>query len=99
MVTGTPAVLVPSPNVVADHQTKNARSLADAGAAVLLPEPDLTSALRPTVEGLLADAARRAQMADALRRRARPHAARRIARDVLALAGFPGSNDEPTGIA
>ena len=33
-----PAVLVPSPNVVADHQTKNARVLANAGGAVLLPE-------------------------------------------------------------
>ena len=35
-----PAVLVPSPNVVADHQTKNARVLAEAGGAVLLPEKE-----------------------------------------------------------
>ena len=40
-----PSVLVPSPNVVADHQTKNARVLSEAGGAVLLPEKE--SLLRP----------------------------------------------------
>ena len=87
MVTGTPAVLVPSPNVVADHQTKNARSLADAGAATLLPEAALAEGLGPALLALLDDPDRRAQMAARARARARPDAAARIARDVLALAG------------
>jgi UDP-N-acetylglucosamine--N-acetylmuramyl-(pentapeptide) pyrophosphoryl-undecaprenol N-acetylglucosamine transferase len=91
MVTGTPAVLVPSPNVVADHQTKNARSLADAGAATLLPEADLTDGLLPALTALLDAPDRRAQMAAAAHARARPDAAARIARDVLRLAG---GNDE-----
>ena len=38
---GKPAVIVPSPNVVNDHQTKNARVLAQAGAAVMLQEERL----------------------------------------------------------
>lgn len=89
MVTGTPSILVPSPNVTADHQTKNAQSMAGAGAAVLLPEPALPARLLPELQALRADAARRARMRDAARALARPDAAERIARDVLALAGRP----------
>ncbi len=84
-VTGTPSVLVPSPNVTADHQTKNARALADNGAAVLLPEPRLAEFL-PTVQDLLHDGARRTVMHEAALEMARPHAAREIAEAVLALA-------------
>jgi UDP-N-acetylglucosamine--N-acetylmuramyl-(pentapeptide) pyrophosphoryl-undecaprenol N-acetylglucosamine transferase len=39
---GAAAVLVPFPSAVDDHQTTNARFLSDAGAAVLMPQPDLT---------------------------------------------------------
>ena len=86
MVTGTPAVLVPPPNVTADHQTKNAQSLEQAGAAVLLPEPELDERLDAVVPDLLGDPERLTQMADAARERARPDAAETIARDVLTLA-------------
>ena len=41
-VLGRPAILVPSPNVVANHQEKNARVLEKAGAAVLIPESEIT---------------------------------------------------------
>lgn len=91
MATATPAVLVPSPNVVADHQTKNARSVRDAGAAVLLPEPDLTADLLDTVRPLLGDAPRRAEMAEAARTHAKPNAAHTIARDVLHIADSAAS--------
>ena len=85
-VTGTPAVLVPSPNVVADHQTKNARSMQRSGAARLLPESELDARLTDVVIDLLDDADARAEMAAATRTMARPDAAETIARDVLALA-------------
>ncbi|WP_103019533.1 undecaprenyldiphospho-muramoylpentapeptide beta-N-acetylglucosaminyltransferase [Salinibacter altiplanensis] len=85
-VTGTPAVLVPSPNVTADHQTKNARSLEQAGAAIRLDEEDLEARLDTVLLDVLGDPERRAQMATAARERARPDAAETIARDVLALA-------------
>jgi UDP-N-acetylglucosamine--N-acetylmuramyl-(pentapeptide) pyrophosphoryl-undecaprenol N-acetylglucosamine transferase len=39
---GTPCILIPSPNVTNDHQMKNAKILADRGAAVLIPEPEAT---------------------------------------------------------
>ena len=62
-----PSVLVPSPNVTADHQTKNAQVLARAGGAVLLPEKECTGAkLYETVSQLLYDSKRRADMSRAL---------------------------------
>ena len=86
MVTGTPAVLVPSPNVVADHQTKNARAMEHAGAARMLPEPDLDARIVAEVRDLLADPPTRTTMADAARKAARPDAADTIAADALDLA-------------
>lgn len=59
-------MLVPSPNVAGDHQTRNAEALAGAGAAVLLAEPDLTpEALVARVLGLLGDDAALGRMAAA----------------------------------
>ncbi len=86
MVTGTPAILVPATQVAADHQTRNAESMAQAGAAIHLPEVALAERLQAEVQRLLADAARRAAMAEAARRLARPHAARAIATEVLRWA-------------
>ena len=87
--TGTPSVLVPSPNVTADHQTKNAAALARAGAAVLLPETRLDAEFAALVPDLLRDAARLAEMRQACAAVARPHAARTIAEAVVALAETP----------
>ena len=83
---GRPAVLVPSPNVTADHQTKNARYFADAGGAVVVPEPELAR-LPGVVAELLADEPRRAEMGEAMRRAAKPGAADEIAEELIALAG------------
>src|SRR6202012_2759088 len=56
---GRPSILIPYPHATADHQTVNARYLADAGAAVLIPDDGLTSdRLRTEVEALLGDKAR-----------------------------------------
>lgn len=65
---GTPCVLVPSPNVTNDHQTKNAQILADRGGAVLLREgEDMGRKLYEEVTALLADRPRREEMSAALR--------------------------------
>ena len=83
---GTPAVLVPYPHATGDHQTKNARHFAEAGAAVLVPEADVRG-VPALVGSLLADPGRLERMAAAMRRTARPDAAEEIADEVLALAG------------
>jgi UDP-N-acetylglucosamine--N-acetylmuramyl-(pentapeptide) pyrophosphoryl-undecaprenol N-acetylglucosamine transferase len=77
---GLPAVLVPSPFVTADQQTRNAERLVAAGAAVLVPDAELDAARLVTeVDQLLADDAARAAMAEAAHRCARPDAAGAIA--------------------
>ena len=84
---GTPAILVPYPHATADHQTTNARWMERAGAAVVVPDAEVSpERLRSEVDGLLADPARLAAMAAASRGLARPDAAERIAREVVAAA-------------
>jgi UDP-N-acetylglucosamine--N-acetylmuramyl-(pentapeptide) pyrophosphoryl-undecaprenol N-acetylglucosamine transferase len=83
---GVAAVLVPYPHAVDDHQTANARHLADAGAAELLPEPALVRGeLAPLLRALLGDRARLAGMAERARALATPDAADRVARACLEL--------------
>jgi UDP-N-acetylglucosamine--N-acetylmuramyl-(pentapeptide) pyrophosphoryl-undecaprenol N-acetylglucosamine transferase len=87
---GVPAVLVPLPTAAADHQTRNARALEKAGAAVHLPEADLSGeALWGEVARLMEDARSRAAMVRCARERGRPHAAREIAGALEALLPPP----------
>jgi UDP-N-acetylglucosamine--N-acetylmuramyl-(pentapeptide) pyrophosphoryl-undecaprenol N-acetylglucosamine transferase len=84
---GRPAVLVPYPHATADHQTANARFIERAGAAVVVPDQELTGArLAQEVGHLLADRSRLGAMARAAAALARPDAARQIAAEVLAAA-------------
>jgi UDP-N-acetylglucosamine--N-acetylmuramyl-(pentapeptide) pyrophosphoryl-undecaprenol N-acetylglucosamine transferase len=80
-----PAVLVPSPNVTADHQTKNARYFEQAGGAIVVPEPEIAR-VPEVVQTLLADDRRLAAMGEAMRRAAKPDAADEIAEELIALA-------------
>ena len=74
-----PAILVPSPNVTANHQEKNARVLADQGAAVLLLEKDCQrDELYEQAEALLRDRPRRDSMIRALTSMAVPDAGEKI---------------------
>jgi UDP-N-acetylglucosamine--N-acetylmuramyl-(pentapeptide) pyrophosphoryl-undecaprenol N-acetylglucosamine transferase len=77
---GLPAVLVPFPGAVDDHQTRNAAFFVDAGAGVLLPQSELTPA-RIAAEIAAYDAGRRLVLERALRARAlaQPGAAETIA--------------------
>ncbi|MDX6715096.1 MAG: UDP-N-acetylglucosamine--N-acetylmuramyl-(pentapeptide) pyrophosphoryl-undecaprenol [Baekduia sp.] len=85
---GLPAILVPYPHAAADHQTSNARWMVDAGAAIVVPDAELTpQRLDDEVGALLGDPGRLAAMAVASRGLARPDAAREIAREVLSAAG------------
>jgi UDP-N-acetylglucosamine--N-acetylmuramyl-(pentapeptide) pyrophosphoryl-undecaprenol N-acetylglucosamine transferase len=84
---GRPAVLIPYPYATADHQTANARFMESAGAAVVVPDDELTpSRLAQEVGGLLADPGRLQAMAHASAEIARPDAARQIAEELLAAA-------------
>jgi len=77
---GAGSVLVPFPFAVDDHQTANARAWVNAGAALLLPEPETSAERLAALLGeLLGDRARLLSMAQAARTLAKPDAAARIA--------------------
>ena len=85
---GKPAIFVPLPTAADDHQTQNAATLADGGAARLLPQSELSSdRLVNEIAELLRDRARLAAMAEAARRFAHPDAAARIAALAARAAG------------
>jgi len=84
---GKPNILVPLPTAAADHQTSNARALADAGASVLLREPELTpESFARAITGLAADPRRLSELGAAALKRGRPNAARTIVGKVLELS-------------
>jgi UDP-N-acetylglucosamine--N-acetylmuramyl-(pentapeptide) pyrophosphoryl-undecaprenol N-acetylglucosamine transferase len=84
---GLPAIFIPLPGAGGDEQTMNARVLASAGAAVIIPQHEATpERLRAEIERLLSDRHERSRMAQAARSVARPDAADRLADALTALA-------------
>jgi len=84
---GRPAILVPFAAATDDHQRRNAAVLADAGAALVIDERELSGdRLASAISTLLDDPARRQRMGAAMRTFARPDAAARIVDRVLELA-------------
>jgi UDP-N-acetylglucosamine--N-acetylmuramyl-(pentapeptide) pyrophosphoryl-undecaprenol N-acetylglucosamine transferase len=84
---GRPMILIPYPYASADHQTANARFFAEARAAVVIPDGELTAdRLGQEVGRILSDPARLAAMGRASAELARPSAAQDIAAEVLAAA-------------
>jgi UDP-N-acetylglucosamine--N-acetylmuramyl-(pentapeptide) pyrophosphoryl-undecaprenol N-acetylglucosamine transferase len=80
MVAGRPSILVPLGIALDDDQGRNAAILADAGAAEVFREPDLTrEAMTRTLEALLTDGERLSRMASAAAALAKPDAAERLA--------------------
>jgi UDP-N-acetylglucosamine--N-acetylmuramyl-(pentapeptide) pyrophosphoryl-undecaprenol N-acetylglucosamine transferase len=85
---GIPAVLVPLPTAAQDHQTHNARATAAAGAAVHLPQAELSATrLDQIVRAMQRDPAQQARMRAAAELRAHPGAADAIARSILGAIG------------
>jgi UDP-N-acetylglucosamine--N-acetylmuramyl-(pentapeptide) pyrophosphoryl-undecaprenol N-acetylglucosamine transferase len=85
-------VLVPLPTAAADHQTVNARTLEAAGAAINLPQAELTAErLDTTLRALISDPAAMQRLAEGARARARPDAAATIAQRILSLLARNGA--------
>ena len=82
---GMPSILVPFPYAVDDHQTANARFLADAGAALLVPQKNLTAqGLAALIRSL--DRVRLLDMAKKARALGKPDAARIVAQRCMEIA-------------
>src|SRR5690606_17526487 len=83
---GIPAILIPFPHAAANHQHHNARALADAGAAVMLPENELAPGrLWAELTTLAGDERRRRELSARARERGHPNAAAEIVDRLLTL--------------
>jgi UDP-N-acetylglucosamine--N-acetylmuramyl-(pentapeptide) pyrophosphoryl-undecaprenol N-acetylglucosamine transferase len=83
---GKPAIFIPFPRAADDHQTRNAQALQKAGAAILIPQSQLSSdSLAKVIVGLLKDGQRLAGMSAASKRLAHPDAGREIAEMAAAI--------------
>lgn len=85
---GLPAILVPFPHAVDDHQTANARYLSDAGAAVLCPQFEARPPLLAARISDLCKRSRRHQMAALALSKAMPDATARVVEQILDVAGL-----------
>ncbi len=87
-VCGKPAVLIPLPHAIYDHQMRNAEVLASAGAAVLLSQAELTGErLAEVIDSLMAHPERLQLMSERSRALGRTDSALTIVRECMALAG------------
>lgn len=84
-LTGKPSVLVPSPNVAGDHQTKNARSMVESGAAKLVPDNELKKRLADVVDEIIHNEQQLKKMSQSASDLARPNAAKEIATVIIEL--------------
>jgi UDP-N-acetylglucosamine--N-acetylmuramyl-(pentapeptide) pyrophosphoryl-undecaprenol N-acetylglucosamine transferase len=84
---GKPVILVPSPNVAEDHQTKNAQSLVKKDAALLVADSAAISEMMWAALDLLRNDTMAHKLAANIRQLARPDAAKDIAHEVIRLAG------------
>ncbi|MCB0704481.1 MAG: undecaprenyldiphospho-muramoylpentapeptide beta-N-acetylglucosaminyltransferase [Saprospiraceae bacterium] len=82
---GKPTILIPSPNVAEDHQTKNARALEEKDAAILLPDSEAKARILTLALDILGDANRQSRLVKNIQALGIPDADERIAAEVLRL--------------
>ena len=84
-VAGKPAILIPSPNVAEDHQTRNAKALEEKQAALLLKDADARRRLHSMIREVLRDETKTSQLSQNISKLAITDAADRIAREAMAV--------------
>jgi len=82
---GKPVILVPSPNVAEDHQTKNAQSLVMANAAILVKDSDCLNVLGRMIEELLRNPEKCRTLSANIKKLALPNAADSIVEEIIKL--------------
>ena len=80
-IVGKPVIFIPSPNVSEDHQTKNARSITDKDAAILLMENDIDD-LPLIIKRLLQDEKEQVSLSMNIKKMALPNATKQIVDEV-----------------
>ena len=97
-VVGKPVVFIPSPNVAEDHQTKNAKSIADKNAAILIKESELDTQFQKEFDALLFSSEKRNELSKNIKQLALVNATNDIADEVekLLKTHLPFSQREET---
>ena len=83
---GKPVILVPSPNVAEDHQTKNAMALVNKDAAIYVKDADAPAVLIKKAVGIVEDAKKLASMSENIKKLGLKNSADVIADEVIKLA-------------
>lgn len=84
---GKPSILVPSPNVAEDHQTKNALALSTKGAAILITDTEAPDKLAKEALSLVSDKAKLDELSKNIKLLAKPDATKTIAGEILDMIG------------
>lgn len=84
-IVGKPCILVPSPNVSEDHQTKNALTLVNAGAAIMVSDKEAAEKLIDEAIALVKDTSIQKQLSENIRNLAKPHATEMIVEQIAKL--------------
>jgi len=84
-IVGKPLILVPSPNVAEDHQTKNAMSLVENNAAILIKDSEARQNMRAVLEELISNNEKQTELSQNLKKLSYTNAAEKIAFEVTAL--------------
>ncbi len=82
---GKPVVFIPSPNVSEDHQTKNALSISEKNAAILLRENEADERFQQVIQTLLQDEKKQKKLSENIKKLAKPKAAIAIVDEVEKL--------------
>ncbi len=82
---GKPVIFIPSPNVAEDHQTKNAKAVADKGGAVLLRENELDEKFETVFSTLIADEKKQTELGSQMQKLAKPNATKDIVKEISKL--------------
>ncbi|MDR1758174.1 MAG: undecaprenyldiphospho-muramoylpentapeptide beta-N-acetylglucosaminyltransferase [Bacteroidales bacterium] len=84
-VVGTPSILIPFPFAAEDHQTKNAKALADQGAAILVADQDVPAQLLPSLLNLIHDENLCRSLSENMKLFAKPNAMDLIFNEIMSL--------------
>lgn len=82
---GKPVIFIPSPNVSEDHQTKNALSISEKHAAIILRESEADEKFKQTIDRVLKDESLQQQLSENIKKLARPNAANAIIDEIEKL--------------
>jgi UDP-N-acetylglucosamine--N-acetylmuramyl-(pentapeptide) pyrophosphoryl-undecaprenol N-acetylglucosamine transferase len=84
-IVGKPVIFIPSPNVAEDHQTKNAKSVADKNGAILIRESELDATFEPIVFDLISNETKQQELSKNIKNLALPNATKAIVEEIIKL--------------